>query len=131
MWNKTTGAQILLYGAYVEGVLLALMILMLLFGGSFMGAIMGVKIGFMMALFMALIYLVIGGFMLWVMYSAGKEYLENRTFAQWKAWTVLVLSILGLMGAFRERSFLMMLISIILNGVFAYGAAAMLFAEEE
>ncbi len=134
MWNKRVGAQIMLYGSYVSAVLLLLAVLMMLFGGTMFATFMPGRVGaggFFIGLFMALIALVVGGFVLWCMYSAGKTYLESGTFEQWKVWVVLVLSALNLIRSFGAHNFFAILVGIVINGIFVFGAAAMLFAEEE
>ncbi len=130
MWNKKIGAQVLLYGAYVGAVLLVIGIIMMLIGGTFMGGMLGsAGRGFMWALVMSLIYGIVGGFMLWIMYSAGSEYLSSKVVSQWKAWVVLVLATLGALGGLRGGT--RGILSFLINIIFIYGAAALLWAPEE
>ena len=132
MWNKTLGAKIFLYGSYVGAVFVVLGALAMLVGGSMLSAFLPVELagkGFLLGLIMAIIELVVGGFFVWIMYSAGKEYLESKTFAEWKAWVVLIFSVLGLLNSllhFRGGT----IIAILIDGLFIFAAAAMLFAEE-
>jgi hypothetical protein len=133
MWNKTFGAKVLLYGSYVGAVFVVLGALAMLVGGSVLAAflpIAGAGKGFFMGLIMAILDLAIGGFFVWVMYSAGKQYLESGTFDEWKPWVVLILSALGLISSLFHFT-AGTVITLLVNGLFIFAAAAMLFAEEE
>ncbi len=133
MWNKTVGAKILLYGSYVGAVIVVLAALMMLFGGSMLAAFLPTTGGgssFTTGLIMAIVELVVGGLFVWIMYSAGKEYLENKTFAGWKVWVVLILSALGLLSSLFHFT-AGTIIALLIYALFIFGSAAMLFAEEE
>ena len=130
MWNKKLGAQILLYGSYVGAVLLVIAILMMLVGGAMFGSMIGLAgRGFLLGLIMAIIYGAVGGFTLWLMYSVGSEYLQSGTYTEWKVWVVLVLSSLGALSALMRGG--RGIISLLIEAIFIFGAAALLWAPEE
>ena len=115
MFKKDIGAQILLYGAYVGAVAVILQVLFLIFRGFILAGI---------------ISLIIGGFMVWVMYTVATEYMAKKEFEQWKAWVVLVLSALGALNALMNLGFVNFLV-LIVDAIILFGAAALLFGSED
>jgi len=115
MFKKDIGAQILLYGAYVGAVAVILQVLFLIFRGFIIAGI---------------ISLILGGFMVWVMYTVANEYMAKKEFEQWKAWVVLVLSALGALNALMNLG-LVNFVTLIVDVVILFGAAALLFGSED
>ena len=115
MFRKDIGAQILLYGAYVSAVAIIIQFLFLTFIGLFVFGLFAV---------------IIGGFMVWMMYSAAKEYMDTKDFKHWKAWVVLVLSALGILSALMSLNTANFL-TLLVNAVMLFGAAALLFGADD
>lgn len=111
MFKRDVGAQILLYGAYAGAVAVILQVLFLIFRRAVVAGI---------------ISLIIGGFMVWVMYTVANEYMAKKEFEQWKAWVVLVLSALGMLNALMNLS-LVNFVVLIVDAIILFGAAALLF----